>query len=49
MQTIKLNKEKFVNEIERGNISNVPQIHEEVEKSVTYPVVEKGSRMTKKQ
>ena len=46
---IKLNKEKFVNEIERGNISNVSQIHEEVETSVTYPVVEKGSRMTKKQ
>ena len=46
---IKLNKEKFGNEIERGNISNVPQIHEEVETSVTYPVVEKGSRMTKKQ
>ena len=44
---IKLNKEKFVNEIERGNISNVPQIHEEVETSFTYPVVEKGSRMTK--
>ena len=46
---IKLNKEKFVNNVERGNISNVPQIHEEVETSVTYPVVEKGSRMTKKQ
>ena len=45
---IKLNKEKFVNEIERENISNVPQIHEEVETSVSYPVVEKGSRMTKK-
>ena len=46
---IKLNKEKFVNEIERENISNVPQIHEEVETSVSYPVVEKGSRITKKQ
>ena len=45
---IKLNKEKFANEIERENISNVPQIHEEVETSVSYPVVEKGSRMTKK-
>ena len=46
---IKLNKEKFENEIERENISNVPQIHEEVETSVSYPVVEQGSRMTKKE